>query len=350
MRLPNGYGSVYKLSGNRRKPYIVRKTVGWEGAKQQYITIGYAATREEGLQLLAQYNEHPYDIKAREVTFADVYKRWSDDKFKTISDSNIKSYRASYAVCSELYDMIFSNIRLAHLQSVVDTCGKNYPTLRKLKVLFNQLYNYALRYELCDKDYSQLVDIAKYADKRPAEEKHKKFTDAEIRKLWENADRNDYISIWLMLIYSGVRVSELLNLKKADVHLEERWFDVVESKTVSGIRKVPIAAAVLPFFKDWMARSQCEYLLCSLDGKHIDYKNYRDIYWDRQAAELGLDHLPHDTRHTTISLLARANVSQTIIKRIVGHSGAMSLTERVYTHQDIEELICAIDKIQLTHN
>ena len=30
MRLANGIGTVYKLSGNRRNPYIVRKTTGWE--------------------------------------------------------------------------------------------------------------------------------------------------------------------------------------------------------------------------------------------------------------------------------------------------------------------------------
>ena len=39
--------------------------------------------------------------------------------------------------------------------------------------------------------------------------------------------------------------------------------------------------------------------------------------------EMELQHLPHDTRHTTISLLAKAEVNQTIIKRIVGHAGAM---------------------------
>ena len=29
MKLPNGYGSVVKLSGKRRKPYMVRKTTGY---------------------------------------------------------------------------------------------------------------------------------------------------------------------------------------------------------------------------------------------------------------------------------------------------------------------------------
>lgn len=37
MKLPNGYGSVFKLGGNRRRPWAVRVTVGWtEEGKQVY--------------------------------------------------------------------------------------------------------------------------------------------------------------------------------------------------------------------------------------------------------------------------------------------------------------------------
>ena len=38
-------------------------------------------------------------------------------------------------------------------------------------------------------------------------------------------------------------------------------------------------------------------------------------------------------------------INPTIIKRIVGHAGAMSLTERVYTHFEVQELIDAIDTV-----
>ena len=38
------------------------------------------------------------------------------------------------------------------LQFVVDTCGKNYPILKKLKGLFNQLYAYAMKNDICNKD------------------------------------------------------------------------------------------------------------------------------------------------------------------------------------------------------
>ena len=44
-------------------------------------------------------------------------------------------------------------------------------------------------------------------------------------------------------------------------------------------------------------------------------------------------------------MLAEAGVVQTIIKKIVGHSGAMALTEKVYTHFDVKELANAINKI-----
>ena len=60
---------------------------------------------------------------------------------------------------------------------------------------------------------------------------------------------------------------------------------------------------------------------------------------------LNMDHTPHCTRHTCISMLAEAQVDQTTIKKIVGHSGAMTMTERVYTHLDVEVLINAINKI-----
>ena len=62
-----------------------------------------------------------------------------------------------------------------------------------------------------------------------------------------------------MLIYNGCRISEFLDLKKENVHLEEQYFDVIASKTENGLRKVPIADKVLPFYKAWYEGSQCEY-------------------------------------------------------------------------------------------
>ena len=350
MKLPNGYGTVKKMSGKRRRPYVVKKTVGWhyDEAKdkmiQDQMTIGYAATRAEGLQMLAEYNNNPFDLKASKVTFQEVYERWSKEKFPTISHSNVKGYEASYKVCELLYRKVFRDLKLVDLQTVVDTCGKNFPTLKKLKSLFNQLYEYAMKNDICSKDYSEFVDIVKYKDKNPDKRDHNKFTKEEIERLWKLAE-DPYYQIVLMLIYNGCRISEFLDLKKEDVHLDEQYFDVIASKTENGLRKVPIADKLLPFYKAWFEGSECEYLLHTPDQKHFDYRNYFDSYFTPLMEQLGFDHTPHDTRHTCISLLTEADVNPTSIKKIVGHSGAMTLTERVYTHLDIQILVDAINKI-----
>mgnify|MGYP000777746525 CR=1 FL=1 len=136
------------------------------------------------------------------------------------------------------------------LQFVVDTCGKNYPTLKKLKGLFNQLYAYAMKNDICNKDYSEFVDLSRYKDKNPNKRDRNKFTKEQIARLWELAE-DPYYQIVLMLIYNGCRISEFLDLKKENVHLEEQYFDVIASKTENGLRKVPIADKVLPFYKAW---------------------------------------------------------------------------------------------------
>lgn len=350
MRLPNGYGSVVKLSGKRRNPYVVRKTAGWRYNKekdkqvQEYIIIGYAPTKAEGLQMLAEYNKNPFDVSSAKTTFQEVFEKWSKSKFPTISDSNVKGYNASYKLCGTIYNKVFKEIKLADLQYVIDTCNKNYPTLRKLKVLFGQLYEYALKNDVCNKNYAEFVDIVKYKDRNPNKRDKNKFDRYELERIWEQQE-DKYYQIVLMLIYSGVRISEMLDLLKSDVHLEEQFFDVIDSKTENGIRKVPIADKVLPFFKAWYNDTDSKYLLHTESGEHFKYRNYYDSYFVPLMENLGFDKTTHCCRHTCISMLAEANVSQTIIKKIVGHSGAMTLTEKVYTHLDVKELINAINKI-----
>lgn len=350
MRLPNGFGNVSKLPGSRRKPYRVRVTVGWEmdekagTCKQKFKTIGYYESREEGLIALSNYHQNPYNMDCSKITFEEVYQKWSAEHFPKISESNVKGYAASYLLCAQLYKMRFVDIKKSHLQGVVDTCGKNYPTLRKLKVLFTQLYKFALQNDICGKDYAKFVDISQYKDKNPNAFNRKPFTKEEIETVWKWKDTNEYMSVILMLIYSGVRIGELLDLKKENVSLSERWFDVTASKTEAGIRKVPIAEKILPFFESWMQKNDCKYLLSTPEGKHFIYRNYYDSYWIPLIEQMGMNHRPHDTRHTCVSMLTVSGVDDKIIKKIVGHKG-QSVTETIYTHFEIQELLEAINRI-----
>lgn len=350
MKLPNGFGTVYKQPGNRRNPYVAKKTKGWEinektgKARQLYTIIGYYPSRKEALTALAEFNANPYDVDAAKVTFEDVYERWSNEHFPTVSDSNVKGYKATWTLCSKIARMRFVDVKLDHLQMVVDESGKNTPTLRKLKVLFSLMYKYAVIHEIIPKERNLVEYVNIKNAGNPNAYNRKPFSKEEISRIWKINDTNKYYTIVLMLIYSGCRIGELLDLKKENVYLEQRYFKIIASKTESGIRTVPISEKTYPFFEYWYNLNECEYLLSTPEAEHFKYRNYYDSYWTPLMEPLGMTHRPHDTRHTCVSLLTVAGVSDKIIKKIVGHKG-QGVTEIVYTHFEIAELIDAINKI-----
>lgn len=363
MKLPNGFGSIYKLSGKRRKPWAVRKTVGWKQVPEKqksypiYEFVGFYETRQLALQALAEYNKNPYDLSINTITFEEVYEKWSDGYYEKLKNPN--SYKAAFNTCKDIWDMKFQEIKLDHLQRVCDESGKNTPTLKTLKVMWGLMYDYAVIHEIVTPDKREMVkyvDITKPGN--PNAYDRKPFAKKDIKTLWNVESSNQYVSVVLILIYTGLRISELLDLKKEDIHLEERWFYVQESKTEAGIREVPIAEKIVPFFEYWM-KKDCENLICTPDDEPFTYRNYYDSYWIPLMLQLNMGkyvvkedrkepvyegYTPHCTRHTCISLLAEAKVDERIVQKIVGHKG-QNVTQVVYTHIDLPYKLEAINKI-----
>lgn len=350
MRNPNGYGSIYKLSGKRRKPWAVRKTVGWDfdktkgKANPKYEFVGYYKTQKEAMLALANYNENPYDISARTMTFENIYDKWSNIHFENISQSNINGYKAAYVLCEPIKNMLFAEIRLDHLQKIVDTSGKNTPTLKKFKTMLGKMYDYAVINDIVPTEKRERIrylDISKPGN--PNARKKERMKDSEVNKIWKAKDEDIYYTVILIMVYSGVRIGELLDLKKINVHLDERWFYVEDSKTESGVREVPIADKIVPFFEYWMSRD-CEYLICRPDNKKMTYDHFYNCRWKKLLGRLNINRKPHSTRYSTISKLTEKEVDDRIIKQIVGHKGK-DVTQIVYTKISIEVKLEAINKI-----
>ena len=80
-------------------------------------------------------------------------------------------------------------------------------------MLFNQLYDFTLKNDICNKDYSAFVDITQHKDRNPNKHDHTKFTKEEVAKVW-TMESDKYYQIILMLLYNGTRISEFLDLKK----------------------------------------------------------------------------------------------------------------------------------------
>ena len=207
------------------------------------------------------------------------------------------------------------------------------------------MYKYAVKHEYIDDRKLNIVQYIRI-DKpgNPNSLNRKPFSKEEIDTLWNWKDASPYIRVIIILIYTGCRIGELLDLKKDNVNLEGHWFDITASKTKAGIRKVPIHDKVYPLIEEWYNMNDSEYLISTPSAEHFAYNNYLDSYWKPFIDQMGMKHLPHDTRHTCVSLLASAGVDQRLIRKIVGHSG-QGVTETVYTHFQIDELLEAINKI-----
>ena len=343
MRLPSEYGGIVKLKGNRRKPYQVRLTKGFtDEGKQIYMYLGYYAKRGEALEALAEYNSSPYDITRETITFAEVYKKWSNEHFKKVSSSSIERYSNAYRkYCKSLYKMRFKDIRLTHLQAVIDNCGMAHPTRASIKTLFAVLTKFAMKNDIVDKDYAQYVDVGQ----REGKINRKPFTQEEIDKLFKYVDTFDYLDTILIMIYSGLRVGEMLDLRIENIHLEERYM-VGGSKTNAGKNRIiPINKKIEPFIRKYYEENKDkEYLIINSLGRHMEYSNYRREKFDNIMEKLKMEHKPHDARHTFASLMDSAGANKLCIKRIIGHS-SQDITEDIYTHKTLEELIEAIDLI-----
>ncbi len=362
MKNPNGYGGITKLPGNRRKPFRVRVTAGWEltpegKQKQIYQTLGYFPTRKEAMMALAEYNLNPYDLNKKKITFETCYNGWSPkhyEKYKAAA-AGLKSV---YKLCEPIKDMIMTDIRLKHLQDIMDGIADKSTTLQaKLKTVFLRTYKFALENDIVQKDYSQFVTVTQNAPKKDIKDKF--FTSKEIQKVLANKDwfvsypigRKEYADIQLVdsiitQLYTGTRISELLGIKSADVNLSARTIIVHGTKTEAADRIVPIHKDLVPYLEARLAEGN-EFLFTNANGEPFKPTPYRKYFFDPFMEHLELPHTTHALRHTFISIMDKCGVpaESVVLKRIVGHSNK-TVTEH-YTHKEIKELIAAIDKFKL---
>lgn len=345
MRNANGTGSVYKLSGRRRKPWIAIITTGWEIKDNKDVQVrkvlGYFSTKVEAQRKLFEFNDNNFNIDALNYTFEDVYKKMIDNKRKDLSISSIKAYQMAFNILSPLHSRKFAEIKLKDYQKVFNDSGKEYHTLRKTRTLVSQIFDFCIKNDFYNgNNLSEHINIGKNVT-----EERVIFSNKEIETLWNNKD-NDIIKIILILIYSGLRIGELLDLKKENVHINERYFKIVDSKTTAGIRKVPLNQKILDLIEYFYNKND-EFFITNKKGTQFKYSNFKTDYFDKiiRTYEFNDKISIHSTRHTCVSLLVNANANQTHIKKIIGHAAQEELFEKVYTHSTIQELIQTIDMI-----
>ena len=320
MRRPNGSGHITKLAGNRRRPYAIRKVIGYsDEGKPRYQYISYHRTKREAERVLNRLMDDPYTLS--QYTLEDVFKEWYAEKEKKRSERTLVGYRTTWNRIERLHNMKIYKIDRFVLQDCLNGLERSEITMMRVKILLKALFEHAVKRGIMPTSALTLTESVDYKAKKDTKQNpHNIISKAELDFLWKHKD-NEIIRIILVYIYTGLRFNELYNL--APENCFDDYIEIVASKTKAGIRTVPLSDKVkslLPI---------------------IPVPNYLKFLNDFSKILPG--HTPHDTRHTFISLMTEAKVDKRIIRVIVGHKPE-DVTDQ-YTHLSLEILLEAVNCI-----
>lgn len=315
MKLPNRYGTVTKLSGNRRRPWVIR-----EGASGHQKAIGYAATKEEALMILAQYNNNPWDIESDKITLQELFDLWIEKKSPKLGEANQRCLKSAYKHCSKLGRIPYKQIKAYQMQDCIDNCGYGYATQSVIKNLWYHLDKFALELDISSFQYSNLLTSESIppTNRQP-------FTKEEITKLWEHQNE-PWVDTVLIFIYSGWRISELLALRKEDIDLVVGTMKGGTKTKAGKGRIVPIHHKIRGFVENRLTNGNS--CLISQNGKPVSINAYREI-WSKIMDRLQMKHTPHECRHTFETLLDAAGGNRRCIDLLMGHT-SKDTGNRVY--------------------
>lgn len=338
MKNENGTGSVYKQKGKRRKPWIAVVTIGYdEQGRQKRKSIGTAETKREANELLIAYgkNQNAFSKKL----FKSVRNDWWSQYTKRVTHKvTVATMEYRIRALEPLDNIPIADIKLFQLQKLFDEMTFSWSFKNGCKSALNMIYDFALKNDYITNNRVKFIEIGK----KEKVIQRRIFTEEEIEILWANKNEK-YAYIVLILLYTGMRIGELINLKNEDIDLEKEVIHITESKTATGIRDIPINSKILPLIIKNMNVNQKHFIKGKTTEK-INYSTFKPRF-EKLLKKLGIaPHTIHDTRHTTATLLSNANANPTSIIRLMGHA-KYSTTENIYTHKDKKELEKAINLI-----
>lgn len=372
-KLPNGFGQISKITNkNLRKPYRAMVTVG----KNEYgkpITKmlkpeAFFETYNEAYETLLEYNRNPYDLED-DITVKQLYERWTASYFESASPAYIRTVKSAWSYCSTIYDMRAKDLRARHIKGCmedgyrIETVGKkkgekiyaSAGTKSRIKSLFNLMLDYALEYEIVDRNYSRTFDVSDELVKEIEDNKktHIIFTEEEVQKLWDNVGKVKFVDWILIQTYMGWRPQELATLRLDEININQ-WYMCAGMKTDAGKQRiVPIHAKIKDLVQqnmDFAKEIGSEYLFNDKGQTHAgSWKITYDKYANRfnkviEQLNLNPEHRPHDPRKTFVTRCKKAGVDKYAIKEMVGHS-IKDITESAYTVRDVEWLRSDLEKM-----
>ena len=337
-----GQGSVTFHKGNQK--YYARITVN-----KKKVALGYFKTEVEAWAAIDKALKE--DVGSNyNWTVSDCYDKWSELHYQNLTKSGEQGYKNAWRYFDKIKQMKMRDVKTSHLQCCINKAASEYSrsVCEKVKSLASQLCKFAMKEDLINKNYADFLELP------PQEESETTpFTDEEVKVLLKN-DSDDTVKIILILIYTGWRPSELLNLEIKNIDMEN-GFIRGGSKTEAGKNRiVPISSKIenyVKYFYDKALINNQKYLLVNSVGGKINLSNFRKRQFYKTLLKIGIlenedDHhvTPYSTRHTFATMCDRAGIDDNLLIKMIGHTSKKT-TNKFYIHKTEKDMKNAIEAI-----
>ena len=287
--------------------------------------------------------------QAKEITLA----KFKEEYIESIKNTHTKKYITSVNVSfNQLSGFIKEEIPIIKIDSrVVENFiiyrfekSKSSAALyyRTLKAAFNK----ALTWNYIQVNPWLLVKMPKFQKSRPAF-----ITEAELQKIIDKVEPESLKDIYVFAFYTGLRLSELTNLKWENVNLKDGVIQIGDddfTTKAKKIRSVPLclrASQVLSNRIPKIIHQNKKNFVFTKSSNGFPFSgDWLSKAFKRAVRAAGMDESIHyhSLRHSFASNLIKKGVSIYQLKDLLGHS-SVSVTE-IYSHLSIDTLKEAVNK------
>lgn len=232
-------------------------------------------------------------------------------------------------------------------------------TVRIIKSKINIFISYCKQKGYIDENSCNNIKFTRKRTDSPKNIESNFLEDYEYNEVISKTTNVRYNLLFQWQYLTGMRIGEILALRKSDIHItHDRAYVTVsgtysyinkvrkdKTKTTAGMRDVDLSAKAVEIYHQACKLSNTDFLFVTRNGKVLSIGNINTYLRD---LKLSFDKSisTHTFRHTHVSKLAELGVPLNVIKDRVGHESS-DITEKIYLHVTKNMKKDMIDKLNL---
>ena len=280
-------------------------------------------------------------------------------KSQNLSERTIFDYRWSFEKMEEYIETVCSDKEVRFTITLVRDyisymLEKVSPNTVNIRLKYLKVY---LKY-LEEEGYVKDRIASRITKVKEVKNEKKPLTNSDIKKVIAQIDLTSYsgfrdYTIMMLMLSVGTRIGETLNIKVKDIHLKEKYIDIMGDTAKNRTQRVvPINDKLVDLFKTLIAISNeqgNEYVFLSSHSRDKVSVSRVQQQFTKYGKKANLDKntSPHKFRHTAITNMIKNGSNPLDVCRIAGHS-SLEIT-MTYYHNNLKDLQNAIKNDTLSN-